>query len=472
MSSQHKDDKYLETVEVRSVSSNDREKGFADGVKMHDEVFGDINEDGPNYRGLSDLGAIVIMTKAMIGLGILSIPFVFMAVGLVPGVIVILVIQVMMTWANWQVGQTKLRHPDVWGVTDVGRKIAGRFGEEFLSVAFLLYMVFIAGSAILAISTALNAITLHATCTAVFVAVAAIIGFMLMSIKTLQEVSWLSWVGAVSILAALLMMVIVVPLQDRPAAAPQTGPWEKDLKLFNTPTIAEALSGVSTVVFSTAAAPAFFSFAAEMKNPHAYTRCMLVSEAIATSFLVLVGSVIYYYCGQYVAVPAPGSAGVLFKRICYGIAIPGLAMSLCIYAHVAAKYIFVRTLRGTKHLATHTKRHWITWFACTGGVTIIAYIISSAIPIFSTLCSLIGALFGCFVSVCPMGLMWLKDNYVGNRNRTWKTHLGAMWAVFVFLSGVFLTIGGTYGSIVAMVNSGTEGKPWSCADNSGSVPTA
>jgi hypothetical protein len=44
----------------------------------------------------------------------------------------------MMTWANWQVGQTKLRHPDVWGVTDVGRKLAGRFGEEFLSISFLL----------------------------------------------------------------------------------------------------------------------------------------------------------------------------------------------------------------------------------------------------------------------------------------------------------------------------------------------
>jgi hypothetical protein len=176
-------------------------------------------------------------------------------------------------------------------------------------------MIFIAGSAILAVSTALNAISLHATCTAVFVAVSAVLGFMLMSIKTLQEVSWLSWVGAVSILAALLMMVVVVPLQDRPAAAPQTGPWDKDLKIFNNPSVADALSGVSTVVFSTAAIPAFFSIAAEMKNPHAYTRCMLISEGIATSFLVLVGTVIYYYCGQYVAVPAPGSAGVLFKRI-------------------------------------------------------------------------------------------------------------------------------------------------------------
>jgi amino acid permease len=39
------------------------------------------------------------MTKTMIGLGILSIPFVFMAVGLVPGIIVIIVIQVSLTSA-------------------------------------------------------------------------------------------------------------------------------------------------------------------------------------------------------------------------------------------------------------------------------------------------------------------------------------------------------------------------------------
>lgn len=40
------------------------------------------------------------MTKTMIGLGILSIPFVFMAVGLVPGILVILVIQVSLSSAE------------------------------------------------------------------------------------------------------------------------------------------------------------------------------------------------------------------------------------------------------------------------------------------------------------------------------------------------------------------------------------
>lgn len=54
----------------------------------------------------------------------------------------------------------------------------------------------------LGIATALNALSSHGTCTAVFVAVAAIIGFGLGSIQTLGRISWLAWIGVVSILTA------------------------------------------------------------------------------------------------------------------------------------------------------------------------------------------------------------------------------------------------------------------------------
>jgi hypothetical protein len=43
----------------------------------------------------------------------------------------------------------------------------------------------------------------------------------------------------------------------------------------------------------------------------------------------------YYFCGQYVAFPALGSAGVLVKKIAYGIALPGLLVTLIIYTHVS-----------------------------------------------------------------------------------------------------------------------------------------
>jgi len=51
----------------------------------------------------------------------------------------------------------------------------------------------------LGISIALNSLSTHGTCTAVFVAVAAIAGFMLASIQTLGRMSPLAWIGLVCI---------------------------------------------------------------------------------------------------------------------------------------------------------------------------------------------------------------------------------------------------------------------------------
>jgi hypothetical protein len=62
--------------------------------------------------------------------------------------------------------------------------------------------VFVSGSAILSISIGLNAVSSHATCTAVFVAVAAVATFVLSPILTLSKISWLAAAGAISILVS------------------------------------------------------------------------------------------------------------------------------------------------------------------------------------------------------------------------------------------------------------------------------
>lgn len=158
------------------------------------------------------------MLKTQIGLGVLSIPSAFDVLGLIPGLICLLVIAVMTTWSNYIVGVFKMRHKDVYGIDDVGRKLFGRVGYEVFGAAFALCklasaqwepttnqradMIFIAGSGMLGVATGLNALSSHGACTAVFVAVAAIIGFSLGSIQTLGRISWLAWVGVVCILTA------------------------------------------------------------------------------------------------------------------------------------------------------------------------------------------------------------------------------------------------------------------------------
>jgi len=66
---------------------------------IHDAVFGEIdleNNSGPNFRGVGAGGAFVLMTKANLGLGVLAIPSVFNSLGIVPGILIILGIELML----------------------------------------------------------------------------------------------------------------------------------------------------------------------------------------------------------------------------------------------------------------------------------------------------------------------------------------------------------------------------------------
>ena len=78
------------------------------------------------------------MLKTQIGLGVLSIPQTFDSLGLVPGVICLVVVAVMTTWSDYIVGRFKLRHSDVYGIDDVGRKLFGRIGYEIFGITFAL----------------------------------------------------------------------------------------------------------------------------------------------------------------------------------------------------------------------------------------------------------------------------------------------------------------------------------------------
>lgn len=92
------------------------------------------------------------------------------------------------------------------------------------SIAYFLLMTMIAGSALLGMATALNAISLHATCTAVFVAVAAVATFFPASMRTLGSVKWIGWIGLTSMVVSILLVVGAVGSGNRPSPAPQTGP--------------------------------------------------------------------------------------------------------------------------------------------------------------------------------------------------------------------------------------------------------
>lgn len=99
------------------------------------------------------------------------------------------------------------------------------------------------------------------------------------------------------------------------------------------------MSVISTLVFTYSGTPAFFNIVAEMRDPRQYTKSLIVCQVLVTSVYIIVATVIYFYCGSYVASPALGSAGPLIKKVGYGIALPGLMASAMLLSHVSQRQL-------------------------------------------------------------------------------------------------------------------------------------
>lgn len=112
--------------------------------------------------------------------------------------------------------------------------------------------------------------------------------------------------------------------------------WTSDYKLVGKPTFNEAMGALTTLIYTYCGTPAFFNIAAEMKDPKQYTRALALCQGFVTIVYIVVGIIIYYFCGSYVASPALGSAGALIKMVSYGFALPGLLVSAILPIHVSS----------------------------------------------------------------------------------------------------------------------------------------
>ncbi|GAA5935828.1 hypothetical protein JCM3775_007342 [Rhodotorula graminis] len=457
----------------RDTAAADKVKLTEDGASADevDGVFGEQGEGTVNYRSVGWKTTVVFLIKSQIGIGVLGLPSAFATLGLVPGILVFFFFAVATMYTDLEIGWFKLNHPQVYSISDCGTLMFGPWCGELFGVAYWLFCTFTCGSALLTISTAFNALSLHAICTAAWVAIAAVIAFPFASLRTFGNLKWLGYVAVVSILVSIFTVVIAVGLADRPALAPPAPePFDLGVRAFGNPSFADGMSAVSSVFFAFTGTSSFLPIASEMRNPRDYPKAVLTGQSFVTLIYFIVAVTVYCTAGIYVASPALGTAGTLIKRIAFGISLPGIIFTAIMYTHLPAKLIFVRVLRGSHHLNHSTPQHWMVWLSCTFGCITFSYIIASAIPVFGGLVGLIGALPAPIITLHAEALMWLYDNkqfFSAPEFRTRRRWCGVVLNIGLLVVATFLTVAGTYGSIVSIINS-EQSSPWTCADNSGS----
>jgi len=208
----------------------------------------------------------------------------------------------------------------------------------------------------------------------------------------------------------------------------------------------------------------------EMRNPREFSKAVNWCMGLVTAAYLSFSLVVYKWCGKWVASPSLGSAGPMVKKVAYGIGLIGLCVSGALYVHVSAKYIFVRILRNSKHLQANSPVHWGTWLGCVTGMTVVSFLIASGVPIFNYLLSLAGSVAFAPLALGLPGWLWIYDHQGYWKGNWWQKIMYALHVVLIGIS-VFLTIGGTYGVIVQIMDAYKDGSidsAFSCADNSNS----
>lgn len=346
-------------------------------------------------------------------------------------------------------------------------------------------------------SVALNALTNHGACTTAYVGVACGLAFTIgTGFRGLDKVAWISWVGVAAIFIAIWTTAIACLAQSRPAAAPSTGALDLDIRAFPHTTYQNAMTAVANQLFAVGASGTFFSVSAEMRHPQMFTLSLVCGQGFIVMTCLAIASIVYGKIGQYLASPALGSAGLLMKKVSYGIALPGLLVTAVLYSHISAKYCFVRVLRGTRHLQQNTLQHWIVWVGSMVFTVALGFVIVGVVPFFGDFLSLVGALINpVFTNILPgfmlifytvkrpgkaveltvapiveidHGRHWLIESFAAYKKGRESAALICL-AHFMIVSGLFIIVGGSYSTIASIrqaYSEATHVSAFSCADNS------
>ncbi|PWY81986.1 hypothetical protein BO70DRAFT_362419 [Aspergillus heteromorphus CBS 117.55] len=435
------------------------------------------SENSIKYRTCSWQKTAALLFSEYICLAIMSFPWAYSVLGLVPGLILTVFIAAVVLYTSLTIWKFCLRHPHVRDVCDIGQVIFGNSKIVWYGTAimFLLNNIFIQGLHCLVGAEYLNTISNHGACTIVFSLVTTIIALICSLPRTFDALSKVATLSAFFTFVSVLLAMIFSGIEAHPAGyTPAQGdPIVKALPVAGT-TFVSGMSAFLNISYTFIGQITLPSFIAEMKEPKDFWKSVTVVTIAEVIVFSLAGSIVYVYTGnQYMTTPAFGSLGnEVYKKVSFSFMIPTLIFLGVLYASVSARFIFFRIFEGTRHKGNHTVVGWAAWIGILVVLWVLAFIIAEVIPFFSDLESIMSSLFDSFFGFIFWGTAYLRmrrEDYGPNfyKNRGIRGWIGAIVNVFLICTGLFFLGPGTYASIESVIISyeeGTVGTPFSCAN--------
>ncbi|KAI0552214.1 transmembrane amino acid transporter [Xylaria curta] len=419
------------------------------------DVFG--REDGHDikYKRLSWPLVAGLMITEVVSNGLLTLPSSLAAVGLVPGIVVLLFLGAFATYTASALIQFKFRHPEgEWFFPKAPEEVR----REILGTGTIVFAIFTTGSQILAGQLALSILSENRLCRITLAGIFAVAVMLASFRRTLDGLGFLSIAGGLSIVLA-----GVAGLAGAGAAPVQPG----DIQIAVASDFTSAFISITNAVFAYSGHSMFFLLISEMKRPRDALKAAFALQIIATSLYIAFAVVTYWYIGSDVSSPSVMSLSPLWSKLVFGLALPNLFIGSSLYSHVASKLVFIRLFRHTKHIHTHTVLGWGVWTVLVLFANAAAFVFAVGIPIFNYLVGITAAAFVAWYTYGLAGAFWLHDTYhfEGGFQAWLRRPLMLGLNIFTVLAGAFICIGGLYATIVALIRASAAGElptPFRC----------
>ncbi|KAJ5091807.1 hypothetical protein NUU61_006677 [Penicillium alfredii] len=421
------------------------------------------SENTIKYRTCSWQKTAALLFSEYICLAIMSFPWSYSILGLVPGLILTVVVAAIVLYTSLTIWRFCLRHPEVRDVCDIGQYLFwdSKIAWWGTAVMFLLNNTFIQGLHCVVGSQYLNTMSGGAVCTVVFSLIVAIISWVFSLPRTFNTLSQVATFSAFFTFVSVLLAVIFAAIEDHPAKwSPKTGdPIVLAVPAAGT-TFVQGLNAFLNISYTFIGQITLPSFIAEMKEPRDFWKSVTAVTIAEIIVFSLVGAIVYAYTGnQYMTTPAFGSiSDDVYKKVSFSFMIPTIIFLGVLYASVSARFIFFRLFEGTRHKGNNTVVGWVSWGAILAALWVLAWVIAEVIPFFSDLLSIMSSLFDSFFGFIFWGVAYIRmrsadhgpDFYKKRGLRGW---LGFLLNVSLIFVGLFFLGPGTYAAVMSVVTS-------------------
>jgi amino acid permease len=395
-----------------------------------------------------------VMIADVVGVGVLLLASAIAKLGWVMGILMLFGFFPLNMYTGVLLSRTRQLLPESVTMGDMAKYTYGNWFMWLVGGYVYANMFFILGDYLMVTGMSLQMIFYNSEMCGYWFMLIAAGGIMILMqfSRTLHAASYMCWFNMACITISVMIALIYMMVEGRDESV-VTYAVNPNL------TVQSFFGAMTRFVFAYSGQFMYLELMAEMKRPQDFPKTFAIAGPYQVFMYALVGITGYYYKGDAVS-------GFIIDNIPTGAAYVTSAVFL--FLHMLVTFVIKgQVLSRAIHVAVHpasandmgTKGRSV-WFAITGSLIAVAWVLVNAVPFFDYFSSILGAMQALPTLIFP-AMFFLAARRA--QNSPVKKYEIAVMVLFCFALGLCLMVFGMWDAIDGIISSYSSlGAPFSC----------